>query len=269
LRYVFGVVKGSELPDLVKLFEEVRVIPLNEEEPVMIIVNEDNIESVEKDMLYLVIVDMKALTKLRQAPVRMTTKTAEAPKPTKPKEKPLIDVIYDKIKWSLSEFSEKLPFIVTDIVKEKDEDTGLWTLKFRLEKRDTIATSIHGAAKFILNHVMKIMAQERFPEALLLVISMEGKVLYLIADVVLDEIIKAILASKGLVLKDYMIIVDVANRMIEVTVLAEKSPDAKVGLFSGYKVAEEIAKVVKERLKTDMKVKVRLKVGLFDYVKII
>ena len=269
MRYVFGIVKGSELPDLVRLFKEVRVIPLEEEEPVMIIVNEDNIESVEKDMLYLIIVDIKTLTKIRRVTVKTETKAVEAPKPSKPKEKPLIDVVYEKVKWSLSEFSEKLPFTVTDIVKEKDEDTGLWTFKFRLEKRDAIAASVHGAAKFILNHIMKIMAQEKFPEPLLLVISMEGKVLYIIADVVLDEIIKAILASKGLVLKDYMIIVDVANRMVEVTVLAEKSPDAKVGLFSGYKVAEEIAKVVKERLKISMKVKVRLKVGLFDYVKII
>ena len=267
MKHVFSVVRGSELPTLVKMFKEIRVIPLEEDEPVMTILNESNLEDLEEDALYLVIMSARNVPAPHQRPAE--GKREEKREAVKPKERPLIDHIYEKVKWALTEFSERLPFVVTDIVKERDEDTGLWTLKFRLEKKGIVTTSVQGAAKLIVNHVMKIMSQEKFPEPILVVISMEGKVLYLIADIVLDEIVKAILASKGLVLKDYVILVDVANNMVEVTILAEKSPEAKVGIFSGYKVAEEIAKVVKERLKTNMKVKVRLKVGLFDYVKII
>jgi len=256
VKYVFGVAKGSELPELVKTFQEVRIIPLEEDEPVLIILNETNLEEVDANSTYLVI--------LRSSAVRGAPEIAP-----KEERKPLIDEIYNKIKWSLTEFSERLPFIVTDIVKEKDKDTGLWVLKFRLERKGTVGTSIQGAAKLIVNHLMKIMSQEKFPEPIMVVVSMEGKVIYLIADIVFDEILKAILASRGLVLKDYVIVVDVANNIVEVTILAEKSPEAKVGIFSGYKVAEEIAKVVKERLGSNLRVKVKLKVGLFDYVKII
>ncbi len=273
VKYVFMFTEGKNVPELVRTFGEIRLIPLDEDEPILLLVNKENVEEVNPQAHYLVLISAEGLTKLKRREqskvvVETATKVEEKKEVGQPK-KSLIDIIYEKVKWMLSENADKLPFVVIDIVKEKDEEFNLWTLKFRLEKKGVIAASLYGAAKLIVENLLKIMNEEKYPEPLMVVISMEGKVLYVIADVVLDEVIKAILASKGLIIKDYMIVFDVANDMITVTILAEKSPDAKVGIFSGYKIAEEVGKVVKERLKTKKRVKVHLKVGLFDYAKIL
>jgi len=267
LKHVFGVVRGSELLGLVELAEEVRIIPLEEDEPVMIIVNKENIENVDENALYLVLIKADKLSQILSLKLPKAEEVQrEEEKSTK---RDLIEEIYEKIKWNLAEISNNAPFDIIDFVKEKDEDTGLWVFKFRLEKKKTISISIHGAAKMLWQYVMKVLKEERYPQPVILAVSMEGKVIFMIADVVLDEMIRAVATSVGLVLKDYIVLLDMANEMVDVIVLAEKSPDAKVGLFSGYKVSEEIAKVVKERMMRKLKVRVKLKVGLFDYVKIL
>ena len=269
MKHVFGVVKGSELVNLVKVIDEVRVVPLDEDEPVMIIVNKDNLDEVSENALYLVLMKVHKLSELiSPKPIEVAQESPKLEEKKKEK-KDLIDEIYEKMKWNISEIAQKLPFEIIDFIKERDEDLGIWVFKFRLEKKKSISVSPQGAAKMLLHHVLSVLKEEKFVEPLLLAISMEGKVIYLIADVVMDEMIRAVIASVGLVLKDYVAMVDVANNLAEVMVLAEKSPEAKVGLFSGYKVAEEIAKIVKERLKRKVRVRVKLKVGLFDYVKIL
>lgn len=259
MKHVFGVVRGSELLGLVELAEEVRIIPLEEDEPVMIIVNKENIENVDENALYLVLIKADKLSQILSLKLPKAEEVQrEEEKSTK---RDLIEEIYEKIKWNLAEISNNAPFDIIDFVKEKDEDTGLWVFKFRLEKKKTISISIHGAAKMLWQYVMKVLKEERYPQPVILAVSMEGKVIFMIADVVLDEMIRAVATSVGLVLKDYIVLLDMANEMVDVIVLAEKSPDAKVGLFSGYKVSEEIAKVVKERMMRKLKVRVKLKVG--------
>ncbi len=270
-KYAFIPLKGSELVSLVELYDEVRVIPLEDDEPVIIIVNRSTLKDVDSNKVYLALVPYEqlvqsALTK----PKEEIEEEAEAKEEEEKKEKKgLIEELYEKIKWNFSEEVEKLPFNILSIDLEFEKDIGLWSIKFRIEKKGSIALSPGAVTKFIRDKVIQLMKEEKYPEPLLLVVSMEGKVIYTVVDVVLDDLLNAILSSRGIILKDYIIVVDLVNNILDVNIIAEKSPEAKVGIFSGYKIAEEVGKVVKERLRWKQRVRVKLKVGLFDYVKVI
>ena len=267
-KYAFIPLKGNELTALVELYDEVRVIPLEEEEPVIIIVNRSTLKDIDSSKVYLALVPY---SELLQAAVKTVEERKEETEEEKEEEKgkSLIEEIYEKIKWNFSEEMDKLPFTIISIELEYEKDIGLWAIKFRLEKKGSISISVGAITKFIRDRVLQILKDEKFPDPILLVVSAEGKVIYTVVDVVLDDLINALLTSKGIILKDYIIVFDLINNIIDVNIMGEKSPEAKVGIFSGYKIAEEVGKVVKERLKWKQRIRVKLKVGLFDYVKVL
>ncbi len=254
---------------LVELYDEVRVIPLEDDEPVVILVNRSTLKEVDSNKIYLALIPYEQLVQSALSKPREEAEEEETKEEEKKEKKGLIEELYEKIKWNFSEEVEKLPFNILSIDLEFEKDIGLWSIKFRIEKKGSIALSPGAVTKFIRDRVFQLMKEEKYPEPLLLVVSIEGKVIYTVVDVVLDDLINAILSSRGIVLKDYIIVVDLINNILDVNIIAEKSPEAKVGIFSGYKIAEEVGKVVKERLKWKQRVRVKLKVGLFDYVKVI
>lgn len=277
---VFVVLKGYDVKEMIKKWGPLKVVSLETDDPVLVIVDPQSAESVPDDQLFMVFLPMRLIDealaeskKVKIKQVEEEEKMAKEEKEEKNKEERNIEEwikdIADKLKWTLVDLSDKLPFIVTDVEYGFDEDLNMWTIKVRLSRAEKISTSVLGATKVILDYLTKILEEEKFPEPIVVVVSMEGHTLYTIADLVLDDIIRSVLVSKGLIIKDYIGTIDVGENRINIIIVAEKSPDSKVGLFSGYKVAEEIGKVVKERLKWNGVVRVKMKVGMFDYIKVV
>ncbi len=270
-KYAFIPLKGSELVSLVEIYDEVRVIPLEDDEPVVVLVNRSTLKNVDSNKVYLALIPYTQIMKsaLAKAESEQKSETSSKEEEKKEEEKSLIEELFEKVKWVFSEESEKLPFNILSIDLEYEKDIGLWSIKFRIEKKGSITLSLGAVTKFIRDKIIQFMRENKYPDPILLVVSMEGKVIYTVVDVVLDDLINAILSSRGIILKNYVIVVDIVNDILDVNIIAEKSLEAKVGIFSGYKIAEEIGKVVKERLKWKHRIRVKLKVGLFDYVKVI
>ncbi len=283
----FIILNGYELKEFVKKWGTVKVVSLSTDDPVLVVVDPQTADSVPEDHLFMVFLPLHILEELGRKKIVIRREETVAPpekvsaeekvvkekKEEKKEEKRTIDKwikeIANELKWTLVDLSEKLPFTVTDVDVEFDKDLNLWTIKVRLARTERISTSVLGASKLVLEYLQGLLNKEKFPEPVVVVVSLEGQTLFVLADVALDELIKTILTSKGLILKDYIMTIDVAEERIEAILVAEKSPQSKVGLFSGYKVAEEIGKVIKERLKWKGVVRVRLKVGMFDYIKVL
>ncbi|UXD22799.1 hypothetical protein IPA_08340 [Ignicoccus pacificus DSM 13166] len=280
----FIILRGDELKEFVKKWGTAKVVSLSTDDPVLVVVDKQTVESVPEDHTFVVFLPLPMLEELGKRKVKprvieeeVTPKEAEEEKKEEEKaekkeemtEEKWVKKITEQLKWTLVELSDKLPFTVTDVDSEFDEDMNMWVIKVRLTRTEKISTSVMGAAKLVLEYLNSILQNERFPNPLAVVVSLEGHTLYVVADIILDDLIKTLLVSKGLIVKDYIITIDLAENRINALVVAEKSPNSKVGLFSGYKVAEEIGKVIKERLKWKGVVRVKMKVGMFDYIKVV
>ena len=278
----FIVLRGSEIREMVKKWGPLKVVSLETDDPVLVIVDPQTAESVPEDQIFMVFLPLKILTEIikESKKIKLEEKIEEAPpeeveeeKKEEEKGEKTIDKwvkeIAERLKWTLVDLSEKLPFTVTDVEHGFDEDINMWTIKVRLARSEKISTSVIGATKVVLDYLTRILEEEKFPEPLIVVVSLEGQTVYTVADLTLESVIKSILISKGLIIRDYISTIDIGENRINVIIVAEKSPDSKVGLFSGYKVAEEIGKVVKERLKWNGVVRVKMKVGMFDYIKVV
>ncbi len=268
----FIVLNGSELKDFVRLYKVAKVVSLETDDPVMVIVDEHAIESIPDDQLFLVFVSLPLMFSIKKkAPqAEPIEKEEETEAPEESEEDQLerkLKQIADFVKWELGDEKKRLPFRILDVSYEIDPDLKLWTLKVRISRVEKISVSVAGIAKILYSRILEKMQEIGFIEPLIVVVSLEGQTLYVITDTTLDSLIKTILTSSGLVLKDSIMTINIAENMINALIVSERSPDSKVGLFSGYKIAEEIGKVIKDRLKWKGVVRVKLKIGMFDYVK--
>ena len=272
----FIILRGHELKDYVKLYKVAKVVPLETDDPIIVIVDEQMLESVPDDQLFLVFVPIPIMFKMaKSTPTQATQEEIETEKEEEgvPEEKEenvvesKLKQLVEYVKWELGNENKRLPFRILDVGYEFDPDLNLWTLKVRMGKVERLSVSVVGVSKILHMQLLEKMQEIGFIEPLVVVVSLEGQTLYVVVDTVIDNLVKTILSSSGLVLKDSIITINVAENMVNALMVAERSPDSKVGLFSGYKIAEEIGKVIKDRLKWKGVVRVKMKIGMFDYVK--
>ncbi|ALU12541.1 hypothetical protein EYM_05005 [Ignicoccus islandicus DSM 13165] len=278
----FIILRGHELKDFVRLYKVAKVVSLETDDPIVVVVDEHTLDSIPDDQLFLVFIPLPLMFKIaKSAPqptieeVREEVKEEGASSEGQLAEEIIEESITERklkqlvefVKWELGDESKKLPFRILDVTYERDPDLNLWTLKVRMGKVEKLSVSVVGVSKILYMNLIEKMQEIGFIEPLVAVVSLEGQTLYVVVDTVIDNLIKTVLTSSGLVMKDNLITINVAENMINALIVAERSPDSKVGLFSGYKIAEEIAKIIKDRLNWKGAVKVRLRIGMFDYVK--
>ena len=261
MKYLINLMKGNEIR---KIPQGLMYYIIELSEPPRII----TIDDVKGDEEYLILIPLSSIAELLERHEEKAPELQQVAKEGEEKVKRrTVEKLVQKIIWSVTS-NTKLPFEIVDtkINMENDNIIRVNMILVATEK-GKLGFNVIGAARFLFSKILEEMKRSRFVLPILLTVSSEGKSASVLADIVIDEMIRSILLSHGLNLKDYIIIYDPQNDMLVAHVFAEKTEGVNVGMFSGYPIAEEIAKVIKSRLKWEGPVKVRLKIGIFDYVK--
>ncbi len=257
MKYLLNIVKGNEVRKLpqgliyyiIALTEPPKIVTMDE---------------VRGDEEYLILIPLSSLAEILERPEKQIE--AQQPKEEKKLKKRTIEKLIQKVLWSITS-TPNLPFEIVDTKISLEDDIIKVNMVLMATEKGKVGFNVIGAARFLSSKILEEMKRVRLVLPLLLTVNSEGKSASVLIDIVIDEMIRSILLSHGLNLKDYIIVYDPQNDMLIAHIFAEKTEGVNIGMFSGYPIAEEIAKIIKSRLNWKGPIKVRLKIGIFDYVK--
>ncbi len=263
MKYLMNIVRGNEIR---KIPQGLTFYIIALTEPPKIV----TIDEIRGDEEYLILIPVSAIEELLEKSEEKGVEKAEEVKEEKEEKLQLkrrtIERLIQKIFWSITS-TTNLPFEIVDTKINLEDDIIKINLILVATEKGKIGFNVIGAARFLSSKMLEEMKKVRLVLPILLTVNSEGKSASVLVDIVIDEMIRSILLSHGLNLKDYVIVYDPQNDMLIAHIFAEKTEGVSMGMFSGYPIAEEIAKIIKSRLKWQGPVKVRLKIGIFDYVK--